>query len=33
VVVITMGSPVSAPGTTNLLKVHRLGTGDFYEVH
>lgn len=33
VVVITMGSPVSAPGTTNLLKVHRLGTGTFYEVH
>ncbi len=33
VVVITMGSPVSAPGTTNLLKVHRLGTGVFYEVH
>jgi pyruvate kinase len=33
VVIITMGSPVSAPGTTNLLKVHRLGIGDFYEVH
>jgi len=33
VVVITMGSPVSTPGTTNLLKVHRLGTGHFYEVH
>jgi len=33
IVVITMGSPVSAPGTTNLLKVHRLGTGSFYEVH
>lgn len=33
VVVITMGSPVSAPGTTNLLKVHRLGTGVYYEVH
>lgn len=32
-VVITMGSPVSAPGTTNLIKVHRLGTGEFYEVH
>lgn len=32
-VVITMGSPVSAPGTTNLIKVHQLGTGDFYEVH
>ncbi len=33
VVVITMGSPMSTPGTTNLLKVHRLGTGQFYEVH
>ncbi len=28
VVVITMGSPVSDPGTTNLLKVHRLGISD-----
>ncbi len=25
IVVITMGSPLSSPGTTNLLKVHRLG--------
>ncbi len=33
VVVITMGSPVSDPGTTNLMKVHRLGTGPFFEVH
>lgn len=32
-VVITMGSPVATPGTTNLLKVHRLGTGGFYEVY
>jgi len=31
--VITMGSPVATPGTTNLLKVHRLGTGGFYEVY
>lgn len=30
VVVITMGSPLSSPGTTNLLKVHRLETQDFY---
>ncbi len=28
VVVITMGSPISAPGTTNLLKIHQLGNGD-----
>ncbi|MFO7577923.1 MAG: pyruvate kinase [Pelovirga sp.] len=33
IVVVTMGCPVSAPGTTNLLKIHRLGTGNFYEVH
>jgi len=25
VVVITMGSPLSTLGTTNLIKVHRLG--------
>ena len=31
VVVITMGSPLSSPGTTNLMKVHRLGTEDYYE--
>ena len=31
VVVITMGSPLSTTGTTNLLKIHRLGTGDFYQ--
>jgi len=28
VVVITMGSPLSAPGTTNLLKIHRLENRD-----
>lgn len=33
VVVITMGSPVSDAGTTNLMKVHKLGTGDFFEVY
>ena len=27
VVIITMGSPLSAPGTTNLLKIHCLGDG------
>jgi pyruvate kinase len=31
VVVITMGSPLSTPGTTNLMKVHRLETEDFYQ--
>jgi len=33
VVVITMGSPVSDAGTTNLMKVHRLGTDPFFEVY
>ncbi len=33
IVVITMGSPVSDPGTTNLIKIHRVGTGHFFEVH
>lgn len=27
-VIITMGSPISTPGTTNLLKAHRLGSGN-----
>jgi pyruvate kinase len=31
IVVITMGSPLSHPGTTNLLKVHRLGMPSFYD--
>jgi len=31
-VVITMGVPVEARGSTNLMKVHKLGTGDFYEI-
>ncbi len=30
-VVITMGSPLSSPGTTNLMKVHRLQPADFYD--
>jgi pyruvate kinase len=33
IVIITMGSPVAAYGTTNLMKVHRLGTGRFYEIN
>jgi pyruvate kinase len=32
VVVITIGVPVAARGTTNLMKVHKLGTGMFYEI-
>jgi pyruvate kinase len=31
VVVITMGVPVQARGSTNLIKVHKLGTGVFHE--
>jgi pyruvate kinase len=33
IVIITMGSPVAAFGSTNLMKVHRLGTGQFYEIN
>ncbi|WP_298268652.1 pyruvate kinase [Geobacter sp.] len=32
VVVITMGVPVEARGSTNLMKVHKLGTGEFFEI-
>lgn len=32
VVVITMGVPVEARGSTNLMKVHKLGTGQFFEI-
>ncbi len=32
VVVITLGVPVQATGSTNLMKVHKLGTGRFYEI-
>jgi pyruvate kinase len=32
VVVITMGVPVEAKGSTNLMKIHKLGTGLFYEM-
>jgi pyruvate kinase len=31
-VVITMGMPVESRGSTNLIKVHKLGTGQFYEI-
>lgn len=32
VVVITMGSPLEARGSTNLMRVHKLGAGGFYEI-
>jgi pyruvate kinase len=31
-VVITMGVPIEARGSTNLMRVHKLGTGIFYEI-
>jgi pyruvate kinase len=31
-VVITMGIPIETRGSTNLMKVHELGTHRFYEV-
>ncbi|MCM2356610.1 MAG: pyruvate kinase [Geobacteraceae bacterium] len=31
-VVLTMGVPVEARGSTNQMKVHKLGTGVFYEI-
>jgi pyruvate kinase len=31
-VVITMGVPLEARGSTNLMRVHKLGTGVFYEI-
>jgi pyruvate kinase len=31
-IVITMGVPIEARGSTNLMKVHKLGAGQFYEI-
>ncbi|MDD5287319.1 MAG: pyruvate kinase [Desulfuromonadaceae bacterium] len=31
-IVITMGTPIETRGSTNLMKVHKLGTHGFYEV-
>jgi pyruvate kinase len=31
-IVITMGVPIEARGSTNLMKVHKLGTGQFFEI-
>ncbi|MDR3581495.1 MAG: pyruvate kinase [Oryzomonas sp.] len=33
IIVIIMGLPVEARGSTNLMKVHKLGTGEFYEIY
>lgn len=32
VIVITMGVPIEAKGSTNLMKIHRLGTEGFYPI-
>lgn len=32
IIVVTMGVPVEARGSTNLMKVHKLGTGKFFEI-
>lgn len=32
VVIIAMGVPLEARGSTNLMKIHKLGTGGFYEI-
>ncbi|HEY3306931.1 MAG TPA: pyruvate kinase [Desulfuromonadaceae bacterium] len=33
IIVIIMGIPIEARGSTNLIKVHKLGAGDFYEIY
>ncbi len=33
VIVIIMGTPIEARGSTNLMKVHKLGTGGFFEIY
>lgn len=33
IIVIIMGTPVEASGSTNLMKVHKLGTGEFFEIY
>ncbi len=32
IIIIIMGTPVEARGSTNLMKVHKLGAGDFFEI-
>jgi pyruvate kinase len=31
-IVVTMGTPIETRGSTNLMKVHQLGTHGFHEV-
>jgi pyruvate kinase len=32
IIVIIMGTPVEARGSTNLIKIHKLGAGRFFEI-
>lgn len=32
IIIIIMGTPIEARGSTNLMKVHKLGAGRFYEI-
>jgi pyruvate kinase len=32
IVVIIMGTPIEARGSTNLMKIHKLGAGRFFEI-
>lgn len=33
IIVIIMGLPIEARGSTNLMKIHKLGTGQFFEIY
>ncbi len=33
IIIIIMGTPIEARGSTNLMKVHKLGTGCFFEIY
>lgn len=33
IIVIIMGMPIEARGSTNLMKIHKLGTGCFFEIY
>lgn len=32
IIVVIMGTPIEARGSTNLMKIHKLGAGKFYEI-
>lgn len=33
IIVVIMGMPIEARGSTNLMKIHKLGTGRFFEIY